>query len=552
MQQKIPNLKYLIFILEIDNITQIKILLIFILYNIYNMIDLNLLPNKTGVYQFFNKKKQIIYIGKAKDIKKRVSQYFKTGSHKSEYFKSLIFDVEWIVTKSENEALLLEINLIKTHKPRFNIIFKDDKTYPYICLIEKDNNLKLETRRAKLARLKNCFGPFAAGSKPFQTTRMMQELYKIKKCKIKDESRCVYTQLDQCVHLTGKNLQEHNKTTKKNIINFFKGKDEGVRDFVINKMNHFSNLQEYEIAAKYKEMLKRFEIFQEQQTIYSEKIENADYIGYEYFQNTLAIFIIHVREGKIINTFSKKYDVVGGESEALFNFLLSFYQANPEPEFVYIDKTIKNTIRAKNKIPKIGQKRKLLDMANANAGKLISSVIQAQNKSDNFEYDWSILGNFLGIASLHNIEIYDASHISGDSYTGAKVEFEYGKYNPAKTRRYNLSRLSSSNDVKSIEIMLEKRFRNNREVPNIIIVDGSVAQINSAKRTLYKMDINCKVLGLVKNSKHKTKELIDHKGKKHLIKNLVFKNLLIKMQEQVHKTAIVYHRSKRKQKLLKK
>ena len=518
------------------------------------MIDFDKLPRQPGIYKFLNKKEQIIYIGKAKNIKTRVMQYFKVGSHKSEYFKSLIFRVDYVLTSSETEALLLEINLIKTHKPKFNIIFKDDKTYPFICVLEKEGNTKVEARRSKRSRLKNCFGPFPAGTKPFQMTRAISQLYKLRKCH-KRESRCIYAQLDQCLHLQGKEKLEYNQKVKKDIISFFKGKNNSLKEFALKKMEHFSRLQEYEKAQKYKNIIERIDVFHENQTVYFEQIEKADYIGHAYFEQSLAIFIIHVREGKIVNTFSKKYDVVGDLNESLKNFIISFYETYPQPETLYlttkIEKGIDKVLSTKISYPQIGKKRKLLDMANSNAAELMNSVIKSQNKRDSFELEWLKLAKFVNIIDLVNLEIYDASHTFGQNYVGAKVEFEYGKYNAEKTRKYDLSSLNSSNDALAIDLMIQKRFKNNKEIPDLIVVDGGRAQINSALKALYASGIKIKVIGLVKNQNHKTEAIINTDGIKYNIKDIEFKNLLKKMQEQIHKVAINYHKFKRQKELQK-
>ncbi len=519
------------------------------------MVDLNKLPAKVGIYKFLNKRKDIIYIGKAKNIKSRVKQYFKTGSHKSEYFKSLIFDVEYILTKSENEALLLEINLIKTHKPKFNIIFKDDKSYPYICIIDKNGDLKVEARRSKQARLKNCFGPFPAGSKPFLTTRAIEELYKLKKCK-KAQSRCVYYQLEQCLHLKGKEKEKYNKKAKKEIITFFKGKGRALKEFAQSKMEKFSQKEEYESAQKYKDILSRLDIFTEKQSIFSKSLENGDYIGFKHIENTLAVFIIHVRIGKIVNTFSKRYDVIGNKLEAFKNFIISYYQSNPSPNYIYltinIEEKYNSIFETQFKVPKIGEKKNLLNLANQNASELINSVIKSQNKKEEFISSWNDLANFVGVKNLVNLEIYDASHTFGKNYVGAKVEYEYGKYISSKTRKYDLSSIIKANDTKAMNLMIEKRFKNNREIPDLIIVDGGKGQINSVLRVLYKLDIETKVIGLIKDDKHKSKYIMLQNGKRTLIKDLIFKKLLQEMQEKVHTVAIGYHQLKRKKDIIKK
>ena len=507
------------------------------------------IPHEIGVYLFYNKDEQIIYVGKAKNLFKRVNQYFLDGSHKGVFFHRLIAKIDYILVKNEKEAFLLEINLIKKHLPRFNIIFKDNKTYPYICVIEKNKIVKLEIKRNQKKPSSNCFGPYPYGTKILKIIHLLNNIFKVKKCKNKIEEECLYSQMNQCLHLNKKDSIEYYKKIKILLINFLKGNDKNIIKKIEEKMFLASTNQDYELANDYKDIIAKIKSLKEEQKIVSNNQENSDYISWHWEDIYILFYIIKVRNGKIVLTDYKSYEFIQEPKDAMQDFINGYYKKMDLPDTIFCEFLDLKCFDSLIKVPLIGKRKKLLNLAKQNA---ILQFEKEKNQFYKFASKEKIWGELALVSKLKKItfwEIYDASHTMGDEYVGYKIEFNKSGINKNRNRKYNLNKIKVANDGLAFEKMIEKRFSHDLNIPDLIIVDGGMIQINAVKRQLAKQKIIIKVMGLIKDNKHKTSHLIDDKGKKVKTSKKLFL-YLANCQSQIHDLAISYHTTKRRKKIV--
>ena len=502
------------------------------------------IPNKVGVYLFYNQNQEIIYVGKAKKLQTRVLQYFHDGSHKGKYFYKLIAKIDYILVKNEKEAFLLEINLIKKHLPRFNIVFKDNKTYPYICILEKNNVVKLEIKRNQKKPQKNCFGPYPYGTKILKIIHLLNNLFKTKKCRNKIEEECLYSQMDQCLHLSKKDSLIYYAKIKTLLTNFLKGDDKQIVAQINTKMNSAAKREDFELAHEYKVIIEKIKSLKEEQKMVSNTEENTDYISFYAEDMYILFYIIKVRNGKITLTDYKSFEIIQNPNEAMQDFINSYYNKMDIPEMIvcqYPDVKINQVVV---KVPLKGNRKKILNLAKQNA------TLQFQKEKINFykfelkEQIWNELTAAAKLKKINLWEIYDASHIMGEEYVGYKIELMKKGINKNRHRKYNLGEIKSANDALAFYKMIMKRFSNDQFIPDLIVVDGGIIQINAVKKALAKLQIKCSVMGLVKNNKHQTSALVNDKGHKVKISSKLF--LYLKnCQNLIHQLAISYHTTKR-------
>ena len=502
------------------------------------------IPNKVGVYLFYNQNQEIIYVGKAKKLQSRVLQYFHDGSHKGKYFYKLIAKIDYILVKNEKEAFLLEINLIKKHLPRFNIVFKDNKTYPYICVVEKSNVVKLEIKRNQKKPQKNCFGPYPYGTKILKIIHLLNNLFKTKKCRNKIEEECLYSQMDQCLHLNKKESLIYYAQIKTLLTNFLKGNDKEIVSQINTKMIRAAKREDFELAHEYKVIIEKIKSLKEEQKIVSNTEENTDYISFYAEDMYILFYIIKVRNGKIVLTDYKSFEFIQNLNEAMQDFINSYYDKMDIPEMIICQYPHIKINQVVVKVPLKGPRKKLLNLAKQNA------TLQFHKEKINFykfELKEQIWNELTMVAKLQKIdfwEIYDASHIMGEEYVGYKIELMKKGINKNRHRKYNLGEIKLANDGLAFEKMMIKRFSNDQLVPDLIIVDGGIIQINAVKKTLAQLEIKCPIMGLVKNNKHQTSALINAEGEKMKISPQLF--LYLKnCQNLIHQLAISYHTNKR-------
>lgn len=517
---------------------------------------LSLVPTKPGSYQMKNKDGIIIYVGKAKNLQKRLKSYFtKTLTGKTKMLVDDIDDFEYIVTSSELESLILEITLIKKYSPKYNILLRDDKTYPYIELTKDKYPILRVIRNKKRLKNKNyLFGPYPNVKSARRTVEIINRLYPLRKCNPLAKELCLYYHIKQCLgYCKIKIEQEKIDNMTKEIKTFLKGDSKEVIKKIMEEITKASNDLNFERALELKEMLTDIETTLKKQQIDLNNNYNFDLINYYQNENYLSIEIFFIREGLLFGRHNEIINIINLEDE-LVEFIIKFYDKQGiNPSELYIsNNNIKNLLeeyfKIKVNIPQRGKIKKLLEIAYENAKNSLEekSTIISEEQTKRITA-LNELSNLLKIDKVSKIESYDNSHLFGTYYVGVKVLFEDFIPKKDQYRKYKLD-AEVKNDIAAMKEVIYRRFfkliMEKEEKPDLIIMDGGVAQINICKEVLNSLNLNIKVVGLVKNSKHKTSELIDSDGKELTIsKNSNLFIFLNKIQNEVHRFAITYHRN---------
>ncbi|MFV0380445.1 MAG: excinuclease ABC subunit UvrC [Anaerorhabdus sp.] len=513
------------------------------------------IPETPGCYLMKDKNNIIIYVGKAKNLRNRVNQYFE-GSHdfKTTKMVSLINDFDFIITNTEKEALILEINLIKKHRPRYNIIFMDDKSYPYIK-ITSEKYPKLEVvREAKKNKKDTYFGPYPDASAAHSTIKVLQSLYPIVRCKKMPKKVCLYYHLNQCLGpcVYPVDINVYQQYIKK-IQSFLKG---DVSE-ILKELNEYMEIAieklEYEKAITYRDYINSIKHISSKQQVQFEKMNDCDVFTYCIDRGYIAIQGFFLRNGQLIEK-ELSLSVLYGDSENQFiAFISQYYEKHPIPKEVVLPSDISDNVLAeylntKILFPKKGKYKKLVDLAYENAKKQLELKFDMiLNKDLENEKSLKRLAEIVG-GSVDRIDIFDNSHLSGSFNVSSCVVFDYGKPNKNEYRHYKLDNYIS--DIDSMKEVVYRRYHTllskNLRLSDCIIVDGGMLQINATKEVLSSLLLDIPVFGLVKNSKHQTSDLMNENGEKIEIdrKSQLF-FLLVKMQDEVHRFAISYHKKLR-------
>ncbi len=519
-------------------------------------IKLKNLPTQPGCYLMKDKKGTIIYVGKAKNLKNRVNQYF-MGAHdfKTTKLVSKIDDFDFIITETEKEALLLEINLIKKHRPRFNIMFMDDKTYPYIRLT-KENYPRLEVvREVKKNKKNKYFGPFPDASAAHQTLKLLQTLYPFRRCKVMPKKVCLYYHLGQCLGPCEFEVdpQVYLDYAQK-VQSFFRGDVKSILQELNEKMNLAQENMEYEKAINYRDCIFSIQHTVGKQQVQFENFQFTDVFSYYVDRGYLSIQGFFIRAGQLLEKELSLSPLYGDSEEEFVSFLLQYYQKHPIPSEIILPKLeaediLIQTLDAKMFFPQKGKMKKLLEMATENAKKQLElkfDMIQSEQlKSEESLSEFSKIAK----TEVNRIEIFDNSHISGSFTVASCVVFDRGKPNKSEYRTYRLHTENSDTDSMK-EVMYRRYFRilkENSSLPDCILVDGGINQINAAKEILNQLGLKIKLFGLVKNEKHQTANLMNDQGELiEIDRHSALFFLLTQMQDEAHRVAISYHRKLRK------
>ncbi|EOA07600.1 Excinuclease ABC, C subunit [Mycoplasma yeatsii 13926] len=482
---------------------------------------INLLPNKAGCYLYLNNSKQVIYVGKAKNLKKRVSSYFNRAHNiKTTRLVREIDDINYFVVNNEKESLILEENLIKKYRPKYNILLNDDKAYPYIVITnQKDPTYKYERKYNKKA-LRN-YGPLPLKSNARAILLTLQRLFPLKRCKGNLNKPCLYYHLNQCSGACFKQVDPSYYSNQiKQVDKFFKGDISQVKTNLINQMNKASELLQFEQAQKIKEQLASLEFITTAQNVEFNSDKNIDVVNYYLDDNRICFVILFYRNGQL--TFKDEY-VQNYESqevvELLNSFLQQIYDKNITPdillipneiELLDIDQNILNfTSHSLNKQDQI-----LINLAKQNAIELSNKAKLSNNVNLGSEDEiLTTLQQISNIRSYPNyIEMFDISNIYNQFITGACVVYKNAKAIRSEFRKYNIDSTNTS-DYDRMKFMIKKRFtkkiETNDTLPDLIIVDGSSIQIKACKQVLEQLNLDIDVIGLVKDDHHKTRALID-------------------------------------------
>lgn len=518
---------------------------------------LEILPDKPGCYLMKNKDNVIIYVGKAKNLKRRVSSYFnRIHTGKTAKLVSEIVDFEYIVVESETESLILEINLIKKHDPKYNILLRDDKSYPYIELTKEEVPRLLVVRQIGKKKNKDrLYGPYPNVTAARSTVNLLNRIYPLRKCNTYSKKPCLYYHIKQCLGYCNYKIEKETiKTMEKEIIEFLKGNHDVVTNKLTIDMNKYSENLEFEKAKELKEIIDYIKI-----TLTKQKVEvndniDRDVIGYYVFKGYLSIQIFFIRNGRIQERISKTIEIIDEVGEELTRFIATFYKKNvliPKeilvPDIVD-DKLLENYLNTNVKIPVKGVKNKLVEMANNNAKIKIEDDYELIKKDEEKTYEANEeLKNILNLDKLDRIEIFDNSNLFGTFNVSGMVVFKNGKPSKNDYRKYKITNDKNDDYGTMKEVIYRRYFRvlkDDLEKPDLIIVDGGIGQINIAREVLKSLNLDIKVVGLKKDSKHTTNSLLANEPIEEIKidkkTNLFY--YLERMQDEVHNFTISYHR----------
>ncbi|MDR3540065.1 MAG: excinuclease ABC subunit UvrC [Desulfosporosinus sp.] len=520
---------------------------------------LTLLPEKPGVYLMKDILGQIIYVGKAKILKNRVRSYF-TGSHdgKTERLVSQIADFEYIMTESEVEALVLECNLIKKHNPKYNILMRDDKTYPYLIITEEDHPRILVTRQVKKGRGKY-FGPYPNATAAKEAARLLNQLFPFRKCRQLPNRPCLYYHLEQCLApcVTDVSLNVYVEM-RKDVSTFLKGDQRKIIALLEEKMQTASESLHFERAREYRDLIADLKILQEKQNITLNDFINRDVVGYALTTDQMCIQVFYLRLGKLLARESFIFPYYEEPEEAFISFVAQFYieRAVWPPEILLppIESSVLSNLFP-IVIPQKGKKRDLVQMAMSNAQTTLHDQItlEIRQQSDT-QLALATLGELLNIPVPSRIEAFDISNIGGAHNVAGMVQFIEGKPQRKGYRKFKIQPMETSDDTAAMRQVVQRRYARlvseGGSLPNLILVDGGKGQINAASKALEELNLTIPVAGMVKNDRHQTHGLIDQMGKLvELPKNHPTFYLLGRVQNEVHRFAITFHRQQRAKKM---
>ncbi len=539
--------------------------------------ELEKLPERPGVYRMHDATDTIIYVGKAKILKNRVRQYFSPSYKKSDKIAqmvSLIDHFDYIVVDNEVESLILESNMIKEYRPKYNTLLKDDKTFPYIKITTDEDFPRMFTTRRRLKDKARYFGPFVAGADLKDAINILQKTYKIRSCTMplidgklsKNNKVCLYYHIDKCKGpcVARQSKKDYNENVQ-SVIKILEGKTDAIISDLKTKMQLASDKQEYEMAAKYRDELSGITSLNQRQKMTGADFEDKDIIGL-YKEGPNACFqIFIIRDGKIVDrsTHIISVDENDTESEIMDSFLKLYYIDCPFlPNEIWIKEEIedKETLekyfldiqkkKVKFVIPKKGSKDKLLKLAIENARISLKAQIEKHTKEAKiYSEAIKILSDIVGAKSISRIESYDISNTLGSLSVASMVVFIDGIEKKNEYRKFRIKTVEGADDYGSLREVLKRRIEAWPDnLPDLFLIDGGKGQVHSAISVLSKLNINIPVCGMVKNDKHQTRALYYNDTEIELASIREYRSLyryITKIQDETHRFAIEYHRSLR-------
>lgn len=522
---------------------------------------LAVLPDKPGCYLMKNATGEIIYVGKAKVLKNRVRSYF-TGSHdgKTQLLVSEITDFEYIVVSSAIEALILECNLIKQYNPRYNILLKDDKTYPYIK-ITNEVHPRLEITRKVLKDKAKYFGPYANAGAAQEVKKLLDRLYPLRKCQTIPKQVCLYYHLNQCLAPCVYEVdQQENERIVEEICKFLDGGHEAMKTQLTEKMMQAAEEMEFERAKELRDQIRNIEAVMEKQKVTFTDTVDRDIIGFAVEKGWMCIQVFYMRKGKMIQRDTSMFPYYGDETEDFMSFAAQFYydkqQALPkeillpeqsEPEL------LSEWLHVKVATPKRGKKHELVLMAIENARIALQEKFALMSK-DEARTIQAVhnLGHALGIGVPHRIEAFDNSNIQGTEPVSAMVVFTDGKPDKKEYRKFKIKSVEGPDDYGSMREVIRRRYtrllKENQPLPDLVVIDGGKGQISAAMDILEnELGLFIPVCGLAKDDKHKTAQLLFGEPPEpvELKRDSYEFYLLQRIQDEVHRFAITFHRQSR-------
>ena len=517
---------------------------------------LALVPNKPGSYQMKNKDGLIIYVGKAKNLQRRLRSYFtSTVTGKTKMLVEDIDDFEYIVTKSELESLILEITLIKKYDPKYNILLRDDKSYPYIELTnDKYPTLKI-VRNVKRKKNKNhLYGPYPNVTAARKTVNMINRIYPLRKCENMKKNLCLYYHINECLGYCCKEVDKNViDEMKKEIISFLKGDSEIISKKIENEMMKASENLNYEKALELKNMLDDINTTLKKQTIDLNKDYNFDLVNYYYDNNYISIEIFFIRQGLLFGRHNEIISSLGDYENEVVEYLIKFYDNAVLPKELLIPETLdeellKEYFNIKVNTPQKGKLKNLVDLAKENAKEQLDLQKETLKKDDDERINaLNELKNLLGLEKLTRMESFDNSHLFGTFYVGGMVVFDDFLPNKDLYRKYKIS-TDVKDDISAMkEVIYRRYFKTLMEEsykPDLIVMDGGIQQINACKEVLESLNLEIPIIGLVKDNKHRTSHIMNQNYEiLNVDKDSKLFLFLTRIQEEVHRYAITYHRN---------
>lgn len=515
---------------------------------------LKLLTTKPGCYLMKNINDQIIYVGKAKNLKRRVSSYFnREHTGKTKALVENIKDFEYIVTETEVESLLLEINLIKKYSPKYNILLKDNKTYPYIEITNERYPRLIISRPRKIKGHKGkLFGPYPNAYAARSTVELLNRIYPFRKCHTMDKKVCLYYHIGQCLGYCEKNLNDNIvKDMVSEVTSFLKGNYDNVKVKIKDLMQEASDSLNFERAIEYKEMLEYIDKVLEKQKISLNDNVTRDVINYYVKNDYISFQILHLRDGRINMRDGEVFSLVGEVEDTLSYFVTSFYDKNEVPKEILVNgefdaNLLEGVLNTKVVVPQKGLKKKLIDMAYDNAKIVLEEKFKLILSDERRTFGANEeLGKLVGIPNLKRIETFDNAHLFGTFTVSGMVVFTNGKPDKKEYRKYKINS-GSKDDYHTMQEVIYRRYyrilHDGLEKPDLIIVDGGIIQVNAAKEILDSLYLDIPVLGLKKNDKHTTTALIDQEKEYEIDKTSDVFHLLTRIQDEVHRYTIAYHK----------
>ena len=557
--------------------------------------ELKKLPGQPGVYIMHDAKDAIIYVGKAISLKNRVRQYFQSSRDKTAKIKQMVSKIarfEYIVTDSELEALVLECNLIKEHRPRYNTMLKDDKTYPYIKVTASEEYPRILFSRQMKKDKNKYFGPFTSAGAVKDTIELIRKIYRIRACSRKlpqdmgKDRPCLYYHIHQCdAPCQGYISQADYQKSVKQAVGFLNGQYEPVMKYLEEKMRTASETMEFEKAIEYRDLLDSVRKVAQKQKITSQSMEDRDIIAMAKDERDAVVQVFFVRDGKLIGREHFHMNLTGSESKAeiLNSFVKQFYAGTPfVPHEIWVQEELEDaeviasflTARRGQKVrfvvPKMGEKERLVELAEKNA-KMVLSQDKEKIKREELRTIGAMnqIGSWIGLSGIKRVEAYDISNISGFESVGSMIVYENGRPKRNDYRKFRIRTVQGPNDYASMREVLLRRFSHGLEetkklqaeggdlamgsftrFPDLLMKDGGRGQVNIALEVLRELQLEIPVCGMVKDDNHRTRGLyyqnveipIDHHSEGF--------QLITRIQDEAHRFAIEYHRSLRGKELV--
>ena len=552
--------------------------------------ELKKLPGQPGVYIMHDAKDAIIYVGKAISLKNRVRQYFQSSRDKTAKIKQMVSKIarfEYIVTDSELEALVLECNLIKEHRPRYNTMLKDDKTYPYIKVTASEEYPRILFSRQMKKDKNKYFGPFTSAGAVKDTIELIRKIYRIRACSRKlpqdmgKDRPCLYYHIHQCdAPCQGYISQADYQKSVKQAVGFLNGQYEPVMKYLEEKMRTASETMEFEKAIEYRDLLDSVRKVAQKQKITSQSMEDRDIIAMAKDERDAVVQVFFVRDGKLIGREHFHMNLTGSESKAeiLNSFVKQFYAGTPfVPHEIWVQEELEDaeviasflTARRGQKVrfvvPKMGEKERLVELAEKNV-KMVLSQDKEKIKREELRTIGAMnqIGSWIGLSGIKRVEAYDISNISGFESVGSMIVYENGRPKRNDYRKFRIRTVQGPNDYASMREVLLRRFSHGLEetkklqaeggdlamgsftrFPDLLMMDGGRGQVNIALEVLRELQLEIPVCGMVKDDNHRTRGLYYQNVEIPIDRHSEGFQLITRIQDEAHRFAIEYHRSLR-------